>query len=158
MSQAIALQLPGNHFPDIKKMVTDAAARAARILAGIILLAVVYTQKGEEHTADVFDGTVSNSSINYYIGWGTGTNAAAKGDTTLQTESAESRVTATKSQPSADKNQCLGTITSAGTQTITEAGLFTASTSGNLVIRGVFSGIALATGDAIEFTITLEWT
>lgn len=133
-------------------------AAARRVWDWIVLMAVVYTSVGEAHTADVFDGTVSNTSINYYVGWGTGTNAAAKGDTTLQTESAESRVNSTKSQPSADKNQFVATITSASGQTITEAGLFTASTSGNLIIRAVFSGIALLTGDSIEFTITLEWT
>lgn len=121
-------------------------------------MATVYTQKGEEHTADVFDGTVSNSSIPYYVAWGTGSTAANKADTALETESAESRVSATKSQPAADKNRFVATITSAGSQTITEAGLLTASTSGNLIIRSVFSGIALATGDSIEFTITLEWT
>lgn len=121
-------------------------------------MAVVYTSAGEAHTADVFDGTVSNSSIAYYVGWGTGTNAAAKGDTTLQTESAETRVSATKSQPAADKNRCVATITSSGSQTITEAGLFTAISSGNLIIRAVFSGIAVVSEDSIEFTIDLEWT
>lgn len=120
-------------------------------------MATVFTSVGEGLAADYFDGTAS-APANWYVGWGTGTNAAAKGDTALQTPSAEARVAGTESQPTADKNQFVATITSAGAQTITEAGLFDASTNGNMPIRGVFTGILLASGDKIEFTITLEWT
>lgn len=120
-------------------------------------MATVYTQAGEEFTADLFDGTTA-APANYYVAWGTGSTVAAKGQTALTTESAEARVTATESQPSADVNQFVGTITSASTQTIAEAGLFTASTVGTMVIRGDFTGVPVNNGDSIEFTFQLTWS
>ena len=121
-------------------------------------MADVYTQDGEEVVADLIDGTSSThlDASNAYVGWGTGGGTAAKGDATLFTEAAESRVLAAISQPSADVNQWVATITSASGQTITNAGILDASTSGNLIIHGDFTGIVLANGDKIEFTITLE--
>lgn len=118
---------------------------------------VVFTSVGEAKTADLFDGTVA-APANWHVGWGTGATAPAKGDTGLQTPSAEARVAATESQPLADKNRLVALITSAGAQTITEAAVFDASTGGNMVVRGTFTGIVLASGDKIEFTIEIEWT
>jgi len=51
--------------------------------------------------------------------------------------------------------QCVATIVSLGTQTIAEAGLLTAVTSGTLVISSDFTGVALLINDSIEFTFTL---
>lgn len=65
---------------------------------------------------------------------------------------------ATVSQPTADKNQWVGTLTADGVKTITNAGLFDAAAAGNLIIHGDFTGIVLALGDKIEFTISLEQT
>lgn len=94
-----------------------------------------------------------------YIGWGTGSTAAAKTDTTLQTPSAEARTNGTKSKVtttvSNDTFQVVGTVTSAGVQTITEAGLFDALTVGTMYVHGVFTGIPLAIGDAIQFTLQI---
>ena len=50
------------------------------------------------------------------------------------------------------------TITADAGKTITNAGTFTASTSGTLVVKGDFTGILLAQGDKIEFTINLQIT
>lgn len=113
-------------------------------------MADIFTDVGEEFVVDRIDAFGT-----FYIGWGTGTNAAAKGDTALQTPSAESRVATTDSQPSANVMQWVAEITSAGSQTIAEMGLFDASTSGNLIIRSVFTGIALTAGEKIEFTVQL---
>lgn len=123
-------------------------------------MATVYTSAGEGGVVDLIDGTGSThlDASNAYVAWGTGTNGAVKGDTTLQTESAESRVLCTPTQPLADKNQWVGTITSSSSQTITEAGLFDNSTGGTMYIRGDFTGIGVNNGDKIEFTITLEQT
>lgn len=120
-------------------------------------MATIYTQAGEELTADIFDGTVV-APTNYYIGWGTGAGTAVKGSTTLNTEAAEARVVGTESQPVADQNQFVGTLTSASTQTITNAGLFSAATAGTLVIHGDFTGVALNTNDSIQFTFQLTWS
>jgi hypothetical protein len=124
-------------------------------------MATIYTQMGEEAIVNQIDGSGSLplNATNAKIGWGTGAGTAGKADTTLFTEASESRVAATVTQPAADKNQWVGTMTCAGAgKTITNAGLFDAATSGNLIIHGDFTGIALAVGDKIEFTITLEQT
>jgi hypothetical protein len=120
-------------------------------------MATVFTNKGEELAADYFDGTAS-APANWYVGWGTGAVAAAKGDVALGSESAEARTAATESQPAADTNRFVALLTSLSTQTISEAGLFDASTSGNMPIRGDFTGIPLNANDKIEFTIDLEHT
>lgn len=126
--------------------------------AGIItLMASIFTDVGENKAADLWDGTAS-APANWYVGWGTGTTTAAKGDTALETPSAESRVAGTESQPSSNINRLVATITSAGTQTITEVAVFDASTTGNCVIHADFAGIALVSGDSIEFTINLTWS
>jgi len=118
-------------------------------------MATVYTEVGEDQVSDFTNGDAA-APANYYVGWGTGVNAAAKGDTTLQTASAEARVIGANTQPTSSVNQWVATITSAGIQTITECGLFDAAAAGNMFIRSVFAGIVLALGDKIEFTVTLE--
>lgn len=126
-------------------------------------MATVLTQKGEEVETDILDGTVS-APASYYVGWGTGAGTAAKGDTDLFTPATEARVAGTESQPTADKNQWVATLTADGAKTITNAGLFDAAgtgsppSGGNLVIHGDFTGVVLALGDKIEFTVTWEHT
>lgn len=123
-------------------------------------MATVYTSAGEAVVADLIDGVSGThlDNTNAKIAWGTGAGTAAKGDTTLFTEASEARVAATTSQPTADKNQWVGTITANGAKTITNAGVFDAAAAGNLIVKGDFTGIVLATNDAIEFTISLEQT
>ena len=123
-------------------------------------MATIFTDVGETVVADLVDGTSSThlDGTNARLAWGTGAGTAAKGDTTLFTEASESRVVATISQPTADKNQWVATITADGTKTITNAGVFDAAAAGNLVIHGDFSGIALVLNDSIEFTASLEYT
>lgn len=121
-------------------------------------MATVYTQVGEEVVTDLVQGTsaVHLDDTNGKIGWGTGAGTAAKGDTTLFTEASEARVAVTTTQPTADKLQWIGTLTADGSKTITNAGLFDAATAGNLIIHGDHAGQAVALGDKIEYTFTLE--
>jgi hypothetical protein len=126
-------------------------------LIGFMMLATVYTTVGKTKVVDRIDGTQAGSNTDY-IGWGTGAGTAAVGDTTLFTEASESRVAATKSQPAADTNQWVATMTADGAKTITNAGVFDASTSGNLIVKGDFTGIALVLNDQIQFTVTLQQT
>jgi hypothetical protein len=117
----------------------------------------VLTQAGEEWVVDKLDSTVSTTPK--WIGWGTGAGTADKADTELFTEAAEARTEGTLSQPSADVLRCVGIITCAGAgKTITNAGSFTADAVGTLVVHGDFTGVVLAVGDKIEFTIDLEIT
>lgn len=120
-------------------------------------MANIYTQAGEELVVDLIDGSASVPA-NYYIGWGTGAGTAAKGDTTLFTEAAEARVAATVTQPAADKNQWVATLTALATKTITNAGVLTAASGGTLLIHSDFTGLLLDAGDKIEFTFSLEQT
>ena len=125
-----------------------------RVKGAIVHMATVLTTVGKAWVVDKLDETVQTTAD--YIGWGTGAGTAAVGDTTLFTEAAEARVVATRTQPSADTVRWVGTLTSASGQTITNAGNFTASTSGTLVVKGDFTGVALLTGDQIQFTINLQ--
>jgi hypothetical protein len=96
-----------------------------------------------------------------YLGWGTGAGTAAVTDTTLFTETG-SRATGTSTQQTTsttnDTYQVVGTLTAAGSLAITNAGLFDASTSGNLFVKGDFSTINLSTGDSIQLTFKTQFS
>jgi len=117
----------------------------------------VLTYVGEEF---IVDKLVENSNnLCDYVGWGTGAGTAAKGDTTLFTEASEARVQGTVSKTGTGataKYQLVSTLTANGAKTITNAGNFTASVAGTLMIHGDFTGITLAENDQIQFTFTLD--
>lgn len=96
-----------------------------------------------------------------YVAWGTGAGTTAATDTTLFTETG-TRVSGTQSQVTTsvtnDTYQVVGTQTAGGALAITNAGLFDASTSGNLFVKGDFSTINLATGDSIQFTFKTQFS
>jgi hypothetical protein len=84
---------------------------------------------------------------------GTGTNAAAAGDTALQTELDRNALTS--------KTRAANVVTLVGdwaagdgTGALTEAGVFDAGAAGNLYARAVFSVINKAAGD----TLSITWT
>ena len=117
-------------------------------------MANIYTDVGEAFTVDAIETALTTP----FIAWGTGAGTAVKGGTTLNTEASEARVAATPTQPTADKNQWVATITADGAKTITNAGVFTASTVGSMLVHGDFTGIVLALNDSIQFTVSLEQT
>ena len=96
-----------------------------------------------------------------YVAWGTGAGTTAATDTTLFTE-VTPRVTGTTSQVTTsttnDTYQVVGTQTAGTTETITNAGLFDASTSGNLFVKGDFTGVPLNSGDSIAFTFKVQFS
>ena len=131
------------------------------VRGGLILMATVFTNAG---AAIVTNRMIQAGTAPKNIGWGIGTNAAAVGDTALQTESApttaggrtvgtESRTTITNTN---DNYQVTGTVTAGGTLAITEAGLFDAVTAGNLLIRSVFGAVNVVNLDSISFTFGLK--
>jgi len=98
------------------------------------------------------------------IGWGTGAGTAAVADTTLFTEalvtllggSTDHTAGASTQQTTSvtnDTYQVTGTRTATGAGTVTNAGLWDAASGGNLFLKGDFTGIGLASGDSIAFTI-----
>ena len=129
---------------------------------GLLVLATVFTAAG---LAIVTNRIIQAGTAPKNIGWGTGTNAAAVGDTTLQTEAApttgggrtvgtESRVTVTDTN---DTYQVTGTVTAGSSLAITESGLFDAVTAGNLLIRSVFAAVNVVSADSIAFTFRLTF-
>jgi hypothetical protein len=96
-----------------------------------------------------------------YVAWGTGAGTTAAADTTLFTE-VGTRVAGTSTQQTttttSDTYQVIGTQTAGSSLTITNAGLFDASTSGNLFVKGDFTGIALNSGDSIQFTFKTQFS
>ena len=123
-------------------------------------MANVLTNTGKAKMIDGVYGTALTAPT--YIGWGTGTTAAAAADTALTTASAEARTNGTKAKTTTsvtnDTYQVTRTVTSTSSQTIAEAGLFDASTAGNMYVHGVFTGMALGNGDSIAFTFTIQQT
>ena len=102
---------------------------------------------------------------NIGIGSGAGTTGAT--DTTLFTEyttgtwtgyarttTAGTRVTGTNTN---DTYQTTGTFTAGAAQTVTNAGCFDAATVGNMLVKGDFTGVVLASGDSIQITIKLRF-
>jgi len=130
-------------------------------------MATVLTNNGEEWASERLAGVQGAGTNNVFgnngshIGWGTGAGTAAKGDTTLFTESSDpaarvaTSVTVTGTGSSA-KYQATATLPSTTSQTITNAGLWSASSGGVLFVKGDFTGIPLVNGDSIAFTITLD--
>lgn len=138
----------------------DAARSAAKGILG--WLAVVFTNAG---AAIVTNRIIQAGTAPKNIGWGIGTTAAAVGDTALQTESApttaggrtvgtESRTTVTNTN---DNYQVAGTVTAGSTLAITEAGLFDAVSTGNMLIHAVFAAVNVVSGDSIAFTFGLKF-
>ena len=107
-----------------------------------------------------------------YVGWGTGAGTSAVTDTTLFSEKALDLATGTGSrqlgtctqQTTSVANDTLQVVSPAmvatGAGTVTNAGVFDLITigSGNLFIKGDFAGIPLNTGDAITFTLSIQFT
>lgn len=94
-----------------------------------------------------------------WVAWGTGATAEAVGNTSLATEASEARVVGVLSQPAADTDRCVATITAAGTKTITECGRFNQlAVGGTMQQRSLFTGIPVVSGDRIEFTQDLQAT
>jgi hypothetical protein len=119
------------------------------------------TTVGEAWMAGALTGDVAAPTTVKYIGLGTGTGAAATTDTTLGTEittggAAEERATGTQSRVTTthtnDTYQVVGTVTMNSSHAVTEAGLFSASSSGSLFARQVFDALNLVSADTLAIT------
>lgn len=95
-----------------------------------------------------------------HIAIGTGTNAAALGNTSLQTEVARVALNAapTISGDSIIYEATFGTDVPDEAKTITEAGIFNDDTTGDMLARTKFSAVNKATTDimTIRWTITIS--
>src|SRR4051812_33258338 len=94
-----------------------------------------------------------------FVGIGVGATGAARtaviGDTALST-AVESRTSGTESivttTATGDTYQVVGTVTATATRAVDEAGLFDASTVGNMFLSATFPVVNLASGDSLQLT------
>jgi len=87
---------------------------------------------------------------------GTGTTAAAVGDTALQTPVASSRVALTSTTVTTNSVAYVATFPAGtGTGALTEAGIFNAASAGTMLCRTVFSVINKGAADTLGITWTV---
>lgn len=108
---------------------------------------------GKAHIADQLSSSPGQSAMSH-MAIGTGTTAAAAGDTTLETEL--DRNSLTSRTDSTNVVTYVGNWAAGdGTGAITEAGLFNASSSGTMLARTVFSVVNKGASDTLQVTWTL---
>ena len=102
----------------------------------------------------VADRIKNNSTVMSHMAIGTGTAAAAAGNTALGSESARTALTSS----TVTDNEIVYVDTFAagtGTGAITEAGIFNASSGGTMLCRTVFSVINKGAADTLGITWTV---
>lgn len=124
-------------------------------------MATVLVNTGKAITTNRVKNGATGATEPNYVAIGTGAGTAAIADTTLFTE-VETRTAGTSTQQTTtttnDTYQSVGTITATTARAVTNAGLFDASTAGNLYMKGDFATINLATGDSIQLTAKVQYT
>lgn len=113
----------------------------------------VWTDAGQAKVVTVL---VTDGSVKW-IGWGSGSTAAAVAQTGLVSANPEARTNGTVSSPSANTRRVVGTVEATAARTVTEVGLFDASTAGNMPIRAVHTSRSLVSGDQVRYTIDLTF-
>jgi hypothetical protein len=124
------------------------------------------TTSGANYMRDGFVASTEPENAKYHA-LGTGTTAAAIGDTALGTEWASGdytssvRANAAYTAPQSLRAQSIATNTkaSAGTSAVTEYGILSSATpaAGTLLARFVFSAVNLAQGEGLQGTFNLDF-
>lgn len=119
------------------------------------------TDAGKAAVAGLINGVITN--FFEYIALGTGTNAAAAGDTALQTETSASglaRASSTTSRVTTDVTNDTARLTNAfaagASVAITEAGVLDSAAAGVLLARQVFSAVNVVSGDTFTPTFNFD--
>lgn len=132
------------------------------LIAGYFTIAPIksnlVTTRGKQAAVELINGVTATPVTAIAIG--TGTNAAAAGDTALQTESTtngSARGAATTSSVTTsttnDTAQWVKTFNLTGSFAFTEEGLFDNNTSGgNMLARQVYSAVNVVNGDSLQIT------
>jgi hypothetical protein len=112
---------------------------------------------GKNFIASSMAKTTTNSpAAMTHMEVGTGTTAAAVGDTALGAAVASSRVSLTSTTVSTNSVAYVATFPAGtGTGALTEAGIFNASSSGTMLCRTVFSVINKGAADTLGITWTV---
>jgi hypothetical protein len=120
----------------------------------------VVTTEGVNYLAADFAAGANDINLFKFHDSGTGTTAAAIGDTDLQTPAGPTTRATGSQSASTNTYTTVGTISYTGTLAITEWGLFTTAARGTTEIwdRKVFTAINVVNGDSIQFTYVLTIT
>lgn len=126
-------------------------------------MADVITTVGRAQAAGYLAGSGVVAQINTYYGnVGTGAGTAAVGDTTLFTETGSARIAITPTRVTTtntnDTAQYVFTFTATGGISPTNAGYFTATSSGVLMQKSDHAAIPLLSGDSIQYTFKNQQT
>lgn len=142
----------GDVTPVGRLYVTKIHANGRREHLGLVSTKVV-TDAGVAYLVDALQGITEPEALRWH-GCGTGTIAESAGQTALVTETG-SRVQGSLGENAANIFQTVATISFTSTLAITEHGIFSASSSGTMLDRSVFSAVNVVNGDSIEFTYRL---
>lgn len=126
----------------------DGAVKDSREIKNLVVTS------GKTFIASRMVGTASD-----IMGWmelGTGTTAAAVGDTALQTAISGSRVALSSGTSAANVVTYVASFPAGtGTGAVTEAGVFNAASAGTMLCRTVFSVVNKGAADAMSITWTI---
>ena len=132
-------------------------------------MATVLTSAGKAILTGRMIGAGSPSQAEpKFIGLGSGAGTSAVGDTTLFTEytsgtwsgyarAGNAGIQVTTSVTN-DTVQWQSTFTAPESETVTNAANFDAVSSGNICVKGDFTGLALNTNDTIQITVKIQYT
>lgn len=145
----MSIQIPTKTIDNVKVQLFDADGilKEERSIHNLVVTA------GLNHIADQLSSTPGGAAMSH-MAVGTGTDAAAAGDTTLGTEL--DRNALTSRTDSGAVVTYVGTWGAGdGTGAITEAGIFNAASSGTMLARAVFDVINKGAADSLVITWTL---
>lgn len=109
---------------------------------------------GLNFIADRMEGV--STGVMSHMEVGTGTTAAASGDTTLETAVGSSRTALTSTTVASNTVEYVCTFgAGTGTGALTEAGIFNDPTAGSMLCRTVFAVINKNAGDSMTITWTI---
>ena len=120
-------------------------------LLSVETFAQTVTTVGKQWLVDVLQEIDAAGDALKWHQSGTGTTAAAAGDTALG-GAVYSRAEGSQTEASAAVYRSVETIAYTGTRSITEWGIFTTSTSGTMFARKTFAAKSVVSGDTITFT------
>lgn len=150
---AAALPFRGDITP-VGRLYARAIRAGGRVEDLGLVCTKVVTTAGVNFLVDAFQGLTEPEDFKYH-GSGTGTTAESAAQTALVTEVATRAIGSQTVGASANIYRTVGTINYSGAFAITEHGIFSASSTGTMLDRSVFSAINVISGDAIEFTYEL---
>ena len=125
---------------------------------GLLSTKLVTTAFCEDMVDELITDTPGEWTEYKYHGSGTSDTAAATGDTTLGSETADTRATGTQVESGSVAYKTVGTVDYGSTLDITEHGIFNSDAAGILMDRHVFSAIGVGDGDSIQWTYYITVT